>query len=176
MSCGLVLYGAPASGKDTVTAALAAHDSRFQLFKRLKTGPGRNSGYHMVTNSELDQKAAQGELIWENTQYGARYAIDRSTLKRMFSAGVVPVVHAGQHGVVRAVRQAAPGARWVVVQLRCSRESARVRIIGRDTGDADQRLAVWDRTPPLADADLTIDTDAVSANTAAELILQLTKS
>jgi len=36
---GVLLYGPPAAGKDTVSAALIAVDARYVLFERLKVGP-----------------------------------------------------------------------------------------------------------------------------------------
>jgi hypothetical protein len=41
---GVILYGPPGAGKDTVTAALTSPDARFQLFRRIKAGAGRTMG------------------------------------------------------------------------------------------------------------------------------------
>ncbi|TQS03808.1 guanylate kinase, partial [Microbispora hainanensis] len=42
---GVVLYGPPASGKNTITAAMHRHDPRFRLLPKLKVGAGRADGY-----------------------------------------------------------------------------------------------------------------------------------
>ncbi|PPJ11806.1 kinase [Nocardia nova] len=172
MTVGVILYGPPAAGKDTVTAALTAADSRFRLFKRLKVGQGRTAGYRMTTEEHLGSLARAGEIAWENSRYGARYVIDRPGLQDAVAAGQIPVVHAGQPGVIPAVRAAVPGA-WIVVQLSTSREVARKRIIERATGDTAARLAAWDATPRLASANLDIDTGRTSPEQAARLIRSL---
>ncbi|NKY89908.1 kinase [Nocardia veterana] len=169
---GVILYGAPAAGKDTVTDALTRVDARFCLFERLKSGRGRTAGYRMTSDDALDQLAASGEVIWENTRYGARYVIDRPSLQAVIDSGRIPVVHAGQPEVISAVRAAMPGI-WIVVQLSTSRAVAQARIIERSTGDTTARLAAWDATPWLSDADLDVDTGDVPPETAARLIRSL---
>lgn len=173
MTVGLLLYGAPASGKDTVTAALEARDPRFRLYQRLKSGPGRTAGYRMSDAATLDQLAAAGAIVWENVRYGSRYAIDEPTLTTMIADGVVPVVHAGQPELVDAVRSSLPQANWFVVELRSSREIAQARIIARETGDVRERLSAWDTTPSLSTAMLSIDTGQVAEETSAALICAL---
>ncbi len=169
MRSGIVLYGAPATGKDTVTEALSRLDARYCLFERLKAGTGRTTGYRMTDERELDRLETAGLLVWQNRGYGSRYAIDRPELERLVTAGLVPVVHAGQPGVIDAVRIAMPSVEWTVVQLRCSADVARTRIASRNTGDDDERLAIHAATPTIR-ADLTIDTGAVEPDEAAQLI------
>lgn len=166
---GVFLYGPPAAGKDTVTQALTTADPRFRLFKRLKSGPGRTSGYRLTSDAELDAQVAAGEIVWENRRYGSRYAIDRATLQTMIADGQIPVVHAGQPEVVSTVQQAIPG-RWIVAQLWTSREVAAARIADRQTGDVAARLEAWDTTPHLAEADIDLDTSSLSPERAASLI------
>ncbi|MEU7769654.1 kinase, partial [Nocardia sp. NPDC049190] len=111
----MILYGGPATGKDSITAALSTIDTRFRLFERLKVGPGRTRGYRMTTPEVLADLEASGDAIWANERYGARYVIDRPGLLEMFTAGLIPVVHAGQTGVIPAIREALPNTRWMVV-------------------------------------------------------------
>ncbi|MBN1170560.1 MAG: kinase, partial [Micromonosporaceae bacterium] len=66
MTTGVVLYGPPAAGKDTVTVALNALDPRFVPFPRIKVGAGRATGYRMAAESEVEALRAQGHVIWEN--------------------------------------------------------------------------------------------------------------
>ncbi|MFQ6397796.1 kinase [Nocardia sp. KC 131] len=118
----------------------------------------------MTTEVALDKLRAAGAIIWENQRYNSHYAIDQPALSTLIENGSIPVVHAGQPEVIPALRRALPNVKWLVVQLRCTRESARDRSIQRHTGDTAERLAAWDTTPVLADADYTIDTDAVDAD------------
>src|SRR5690606_32788938 len=122
MSVGIVLYGAPATGKDTVTSALVAQDATFQLYERIKCGPGRTAGYRMVSLAEFQRLSLAGDFIWTNERYNARYAIDRAGLEQQLTDGSVPVVHAGQPEVIDAVRNTMRHVRWFVVQLVCSRD------------------------------------------------------
>ena len=170
MNIGVLLYGPPASGKDTVTAALSHLDPQFQLFERLKDGPGRTAGYRMIGPEQFDQLRDSGDLIWVNSRYRARYAIDHSGLIQLLSSGYVPVVHAGQPEVIEAVVAATPSVQWSVVELRVSRAEAISRIAARATGDLAERLAAWDETSPLASPELTIDTSVTSPDEAATLI------
>ncbi|WP_324191429.1 kinase [Nocardia elegans] len=169
----MILYGAPASGKDTVTREITKQDSAFRLFRRIKVGAGRTSGYRISSRAELSRLREDSQVIWENNRYGADYAIDRPGLVAMFDDDLIPVVHAGQTGVVDALRDAMPDIRWTVIQLRCSRSTAERRIIDRGTGDTAERLAAWDNTPVLDEADCTIDTDVISAEDAADMIRAL---
>ncbi|MEU5963877.1 kinase [Micromonospora parva] len=166
---GVILYGPPAAGKDTVTAALRDLDPRYALFERLKVGPGRTRGYRMADETTLDQLRRSGDVVWENHRYGARYVVDRPFLTQQLSAAV-PVVHLGQRQAIAAVTRAVPAASWWVVYLWCPRDVAERRISARQTGDAGARLRAWDDTEPLPDADLTIDTAEVSPHAAAERI------
>ncbi|WP_233429780.1 MULTISPECIES: phosphotransferase-like protein [Nocardia] len=171
----MILYGAPASGKDTVTREIAKRDSAFRLFRRIKVGAGRTSGYRISSHAELARLREANQVIWENSRYGADYAIDRPGLVAMLDDGLIPVVHAGQTAVIDALRDAMPDTRWTVVQLQCSRSTAERRIIDRGTGDTAERLAAWDSTPVLDEADCTIDTDITSAEDAADMIRALAR-
>ncbi|SCG19746.1 guanylate kinase [Micromonospora echinofusca] len=166
---GVILYGPPASGKDTVTAELQRLDSRYQQFRRLKVGSGRTTGYRMTTDADLAALRAAGDVVWENRRYGSVYVVDAHGLRRQLHDGI-PVVHLGQVEAVDAVRNAFPHARWTVVALTCPRDVAKRRLTQRQTGDTAERLRVWDETEPLALADLTIDTSKVPADVAAELV------
>ncbi|MFI9406241.1 kinase [Nocardia sp. NPDC052316] len=170
MSQGLVLYGPPASGKDTVTFALTAFDPRYRLFHRMKLGPGRTIGYRMVTANVLAELERSGEIVWENTRYDARYVIDRPRLVEMLDGDLIPVVHAGQPEVITAVRRATPTATWTIGQLWCPRDVAESRIIGRSTGDVEARLRAWDATPQLTDADISVDTSLLDPIASADAI------
>jgi guanylate kinase len=166
MMTGVILYGAPASGKDTITAALSTLDARFRLFRRAKCGPGRTTGYRMISASELDELRRGGEVIWANSRYGATYVVDRPQLLAD-AERARPVLHLGQVAAVRAVRTAVLPMRWLTVELWCPRPVAAQRIHARDTGDDAARLAAYDATERLTDADMVIDTSRVLPELAA---------
>lgn len=86
---GMILYGPPAAGKDTITAALRQLDPRYVLFQRIKAGPGRSTGYRMADADALDALRAAGDVIYEHQRYGATYVIDRP-IAQSSSAGPHP--------------------------------------------------------------------------------------
>ncbi|WP_445277449.1 phosphotransferase-like protein [Streptomyces sp. DSM 41033] len=176
-SQGVILYGPPASGKDTVTAALTRLDAKYAQFTRLKVGTGKSDGYRMGAAEQLRELEAAGDVVYANARYGNTYAIDRPGLDDAFAAGV-PVVHLGQVDGIRALVDGYP-ADWSVVLLWCPREVTEQRSAGRGDSDTAARLAAWDATREDLDAhpgmawDLTVDTTAAAPQDAALLIDQL---
>jgi guanylate kinase len=110
---GVILYGPPASGKDTVTAALTQLDSAYALFEKLKVGHGRTGGYRPTSKAALNRLRRLGAIDYENERFGNVYAVDRPALDAAFADGTVPVVHMGQIAGVRALR--AYPAEWLSV-------------------------------------------------------------
>jgi guanylate kinase len=168
-SYGVILYGPPAVGKDTVTRAMQELDPGYRLFARLKSGGGRTAGYRMVSGAELDEVRRRQDVVWENHRYGSVYVIDRPHLRRQL-AECVPVLHVGQPEAVVAVAGAVPATWWTVVNLRCPWEVALSRIVDRRTGDVPDRVRAWHATPSLAGADVDIDTGVTSPSEAASMI------
>lgn len=175
MRSGIVLYGPPAAGKDTVTAALAALDARYVPFTRLKIGSGKSAGYRMGTSEQLADLESRGDVIYRNERYGNIYVVDRSGLEQATRGVGVPVVHLGQMAGVEVVSTRFP-ALWIHVLLWCSKQSTAER--SRQRGDADTaaRLAAWDATQadltahPQARWELRLDTDTTSPDEAAKRI------
>jgi guanylate kinase len=174
---GVILYGPPASGKDTVTAALTELNSKYAQFMRLKVGTGKAAGYRMGTVEQLHELKTTGNVIYANARYGNTYVIDRPGVDAAFAAGV-PVVHLGQVDGIRALAEGYP-ADWLVVLLWCPREVTAQRSAGRGDGDTAARLAAWDATREDLDEhpgttwDLTVDTTASAPQDAARLVDQL---
>jgi guanylate kinase len=164
-------------GKDTVTAALAELDSRYEQFARLKVGSGKSTGYRMGTVEQLRELEAADDVIYANSRYGNTYAVDRPGLDDAFAAGV-PVVHLGQ---VEGIQALVDGYRagWAVVLLWCPREETARRSEGRGDADTAARLAAWDATRedlnvhPDMVWDMTVDTVTTPPEEAARLIDQL---
>ncbi|KJY32146.1 hypothetical protein [Streptomyces sp. NRRL S-495] len=173
-STGILLYGPPAAGKDTVTAALTALGA-FCQFQRLKVGSGKSAGYRMGTAEHLAVLEKDDGVVYSNERYGNVYVVDRPGLAQTFASGAVPVLHLGQVAGVEAV-QARFSARWLTVLLWCSKETTARRSAGRGDADTAARLEAWDAT--LADLStspdfcwhVVIDTDRCSADAAAERI------
>lgn len=174
---GVVLYGPPAAGKDTITTALTELNSKYAQFARLKVGTGKSTGYRMGTAEQLCELEAAGDVVYANARYGNTYVIDRPGVDAAVAAGV-PVVHLGQINGIQALVDGYP-AGWSVVLLWCPREVTAQRSAGRGDSDTTARLAAWDATREDLDAhpnmawDLTVDTTEASPKNAARLIDQL---
>lgn len=172
---GIVLYGPPASGKDTITKALTALDPRYVQYERLKAGSGRTHSYRMTTRDEIDRLREHGDLIYENTRYGNLYAIDRPSIDALLGRGLIPIVHLGQLAGLRALSKR---SQWLAVLLWCSRECSARRAEARGSTDLDARLRAWDETEAdLKDARpddfvLRIDTNQTSPLGAARAIAE----
>ncbi|MFE3636633.1 guanylate kinase [Streptomyces sp. NPDC059168] len=178
MSQGILLYGPPASGKDTITTVLCEHNQSYSAFKRLKIGSGRTDGYRMGTADQLVELEARGDVIYRNDRYGNIYLVDRPGLVQTMQDGSVPILHLGQVAGLEAVVDRFP-ASWSSVLLWCSRESTAARSKGRGDSDTEARLAAWDATAQDVEAssdfgwDLRLDTDAMSPTEAAQEIDRL---
>ncbi|MDG4760433.1 kinase [Micromonospora sp. WMMD710] len=153
----IVLYGPPASGKDTITAALHQLDPRYVGFGKIKLAAehGDTTRYRLASALELQQLRADGLVVYENDRYGNRYVVDRPGLDAAFAAGQIPVVHMGQVVGVRALR--AYEVDWLPVLLWCSRDTTFTRARLRGSVDVDARLTVWDET--LQDLDTAAPDD-----------------
>ncbi|MFG3000967.1 guanylate kinase [Streptomyces sp. NPDC048340] len=168
MNQGILLYGPPAAGKDTVTAALAGLHARYVPFTRLKVGAGKTQGYRMGRPQELADLEERGDVLYSNARYGNVYVVDRPGLALAMEGSRIPILHLGQVAGIEAVADGYPAA-WSRVLLWCSREATAARSKGRGDGDTDARLAAWDATEnDLAENcqvtwDLRIDTEASSA-------------
>ena len=166
---GVILYGPPASGKDTVTLALTALNSTYRHFPRLKVGTGRTAGYRMASIDQLQALRAAGEVIWENHRYGATYVVDQPFLISML-ARCVPILHLGQVEAVEHVTRRFRHVAWTVAELWCAWPVAEARIASRATEDDLQRAIVWAETRRLTSADVRLDTSLVTPTEAARTI------
>ncbi|MFJ5843956.1 guanylate kinase [Streptomyces sp. NPDC092903] len=173
---GVILYGPPGSGKDTVTAELTRLQPEFALFERLKAGPGRTTGYRLTTTAHIDQLSRDGELLYRNARYDAEYAIDRPGVAALVEGGRVPVLHMGQVAGAKAV--AAFPLHWIRVLLWCPVATTESRSVGRGDTDVDARVKVWHETREdlLAHETepwtLTLRTEALGPAEAARAILE----
>jgi guanylate kinase len=177
---GVILYGPPASGKDTVTAELSRQDNRFALLPKLKAGSGRSVGYRLVSSDELVVLRSKGRLVVETQRYGNRYAVDREDIAALTDSGRIPVVHMGNVADLERLRSAVPLA-WTTVLLWIPREVCAERSRRRGDSDSPKRLQAWDETAADLQAagdgapfDLTIHTDQLEPAEAARQIIVAT--
>ncbi|GAA3377856.1 hypothetical protein GCM10020367_55200 [Streptomyces sannanensis] len=176
---GVVLFGPPTAGKDTISVSLAGLDQRFGQLTKVKVGSGRTAGYRVATSGELAALRRAGRLVLETERYGNTYAVDRADLEAMREDGRVPLIHLGSVSHLRTFR-AAVGEPWLCVLLWVPRDVCRHRSLGRGDRDTGDRLAAWDEAlADVATADaaedmfhLLIRTDQVDADKAAEIVAQ----
>ncbi|MGW7439526.1 guanylate kinase [Streptomyces sp. NPDC054849] len=174
---GIVLFGPPAAGKDTISAALAGLDSRYGQLPKIKVGSGRTAGYRMADPEELDALRAAGRVVLETTRYGNTYAVDRGDLEAMTRAGRVPLVHMGSVEHLRTFN-AAVGEPWLCVLLWVPRDVCEQRSQGRGDRDTADRLAAWDEARADLNAvpageklfHLLVGTDRTNPSRAAALV------
>lgn len=175
MRPGILLYGPPAAGKDTVTAALAELDALYVPFNRLKVGSGKTTGYRMSSPEQLADLEVRGDVIYRNQRYGSVYVVDRPGLEHAMAGGKIPIVHLGQLVGVEQVHTSF-SARWARVLLWCSRASTAERSRQRGDTDTEARLAAWDGTQtdlsayPSAQWEVRVDTDVTAPAEAAKRI------
>lgn len=170
MSRGVILYGPPASGKDSVDAALRERRSEYVHFARIKVGQGGTAGYRVVTKADLNRLRLRREVIWENQRYGSTYVVDRSGILEVVDIGDVPVVHLGQVEAVEALTMAFPDIRWTVVELWCPDDVAAERLRKRDVADVEERMQAWHETGRLAHANVRVDTSTVLPDLVASMV------
>ncbi|MCD9142390.1 AAA family ATPase [Streptomyces albireticuli] len=172
---GVILYGPPGVGKDTITAELNRSGS-YSLFERLKAGAGRTTGYRMTSVEHIEDLDQAGEVLYRNSRYQAEYAIDRGGLTALVEGGRTPVLHMGQVEGATAV-EVFP-LHWVQVLLWCPLNVTAARCAERGDNDVEARLQVWHETQQdlLSHADnswsLVLRTDQLSPSEAAHTIDQ----
>lgn len=175
MPSGVILYGPPGSGKDTITCELAQLRPEFALFERLKAGPGRTTGYRLTTVDHIEALSRAGELLYRNARYDAEYAIDRQGVAALVDADRIPVLHMGQVVGISAV--AAYPLHWIRALLWCPLDTTQSRSAGRGDKDVEARVKVWHETREdlLAHEHepwtLTLRTDQLSPTESAEAII-----
>jgi guanylate kinase len=147
---GLVLFGAPAAGKSAMTHALCDLDSRFVLFRKLRTHDPeavRRQEYREVTPEHLGHLSQSGALVSQVDRYGRSYAVDTAELERLIGLGHVPIVHTACLDELQALTNL-PG--WYGVVLWADVDVTRERLKERGDTNVEERLALHDDVHELA--------------------------
>ena len=170
----VVLFGAPAAGKDTVTRVLTSRDSQYEHFIKHKRGAGSKHGYTMVTELQLQEMRDSGRLVSEVDRYGSTYAIDRHRLASSVLAGRQVLVHSAEPS--EALTLVELGAALVLIE--CSRETATSRLNQRDPNSVADRMEVWDLVASRLDSleprsVMRIATDELSPEEVADRVEQV---
>lgn len=166
----LVLFGPPASGKDTITTELHRQHEAFVLYRPMRSGPSSDRYRLLVAEAE----PAAGDVLHTLDRYERRYLFDRPEVDRLLVDGYIPVLHIGQLAGVKRVHAAYPAS--CLVQLVCRRQICEQRSRSRADIDLPARLTAWDETQADLDAHpglaftLTIDTETVTPDAAARRI------
>jgi guanylate kinase len=176
---GIIFYGPPASGKDTVSNLLERTQCGYAIYKKLKVGGGKTETYRMTSEENLQHLEAAGHIIYLNRRYGNSYAIDSNLLDILIENSIVPIVHIGQCEALLAVNQYP--LQWTQILLWCPRAVTAERARGRNDTDLHARLEAWDATiedlknNPQIEFDLAVRTDLFEPPVVAESILNLVR-
>lgn len=163
---GLILYGAPASGKHTIAKFLETSGLGYENYPKLKLGHGKVAGYRMITAEQMRQVNQHRLLVQYNERYGNWYAVEKYLIYKMLGQGKVPIFHMGVSAGISEIINFAPG-QWLKVWLRCSPMEARQRLTTRGEIDVEDRMTVWEiiekegRQCPIGFFNLEIRTDEV---------------
>ncbi|MEO3785896.1 guanylate kinase [Actinocorallia sp. B10E7] len=175
---GVILYGPPTSGKDTITDELTRRESRFLFLPKLKagfSGPDPGRGHRLISFMMMEALERSGALAVVTNRHRDIYAVDRQGVEDAAASGRVPVIHMDDVADLTRLREAVP-ITWLTVLLWTPREVCAERPAGRGDDTAD-RLQAWDETrADLGRAgtgvfDLEIRTDEVTAAEAAHQII-----
>ncbi len=174
MTTGVILYGPPGAGMNTVTAALCMQGTQYAHFRRLKVTIHPEAEYRCTTVGRLNALEGAGLLLYRTSRHGAEYAIDSPELTALCSSGRIPVVRVGQVAGLFAL-DAYP-LHWVRVLLWCPREIIAARFLRQGDSDVPGRLEAWAQTredlvrSPAAIWTLALGTDHTSPSQAAARI------
>lgn len=146
-----MITGPSGVGKGTLIRGLLDRVPELELSVSATTRgprPGEEDGvdYHFLTDSEFDQRLAEGDFVEHASYSGNRYGTLHSELDRRLNAGVPVVLEIEVQGA-RQVRQALPEAVAVFIAPP-SLDSLRTRLIGRGTDDpaqVDERMRTAER-------------------------------
>lgn len=151
----VVISGATASGKDTITHALESIPwSRLVYFQKHKgvdnvevaSSEERNANYHLVSHATYRRMAKNGAFLEHHERYGNGYGVSIDGLRICCASGMIPIVHNGAYHHLRSFFEH-PDVEVMSILLWASRETTHTRLLARNGGDeqdAAMRLAAYD--------------------------------
>lgn len=170
----IAVVGPSGVGKDSVMAALAAHDPRLVLARRVITRPSDAGGedFEGVSEAAFEQKRAAGEFALSWAAHGLHYGIPASVEKDL---------RAGKDVLANLSRAVLPEAKahfedFCVIALSADRDVLAARLAGRGRESADQiakRLARADTALPQGIQASNIDNSGPLEQTVQTILAQL---
>ncbi len=108
----VLLSGAPATGKDTLSRKLAGRDSVFTIFRKHRAdpvgSPTDDSVYIPVSVDEFQSIVDADGFIQHHSRYGRRYGVSRNEYSRLTEEGKISIIHIGKYENLRALREGIP--------------------------------------------------------------------
>jgi guanylate kinase len=143
----ILMSGTPASGKDTISAALMALSPQFSHFKKHKIGTGGklDDSYILVSKEQFDSMAQDQQFIQYHYRYDRGYGVARSELERCWAQGKTPIIHVGKYENIAMFSDS--GIDIFSILLLSSREQSEQRLCARHPGDPEEvqaRLKAYD--------------------------------
>lgn len=135
----LVLFGTPASGKDTISKELEILGT-YEMLRKAKFGSGRSVGYRM-----LGQEPDPRQVISSVSRYGNKYYVLESELQEVIERNRIPIVCTTSVTEVTDVRVWADkhGFNLVLVGLVTSFSTFKNRSNQRGDVDTQSRADSW---------------------------------
>lgn len=95
----IVISGAPASGKDTVTKELNKLNPRYVLLKKYRSinlNEKIKDCYYNITEKEFLTKIDNNDFLEYHKRYNRYYGIAKITLNNMLNKDSIPIIHIGR--------------------------------------------------------------------------------
>lgn len=95
----IVLSGAPASGKDTITKELHKLDPRYVLLKKyrsINSNERIKNCYYNITEKEFLVKINNNDFLEYHKRYNRYYGVAKVTLQSILYKNSVPIIHIGR--------------------------------------------------------------------------------
>lgn len=170
---GVVLFGPPAVGKDTITSQITRLDSRFAHFRKIKVGGGRTSGYRILSSGEIADLMTSKQILSRVERYGNQYFVDLPELARIRRVGRIPVVHTTD---IRELESLTADGSWHAWCLWAPLRTVRSRLSSRRDSDRERRLDLFSATlralgRSRPQFDRVVDTSAATPEQIAKALL-----